>query len=82
MSEIGDVWDALYSGPTSVDLRARSDLMILIQERLTSRAISVEQAARLVKVDPAAVSDLLSGKIDLFTAEELRSILGKLLDDQ
>ena len=56
----------------------RSDLMIRLQELITSRGLTQAEAARLLRVSQPRVSDLLRGRIDLFSTDTLIDMLGDL----
>ncbi len=67
-----NVWEALVDAPKDrVDLKARSDLLILIERRLN--ALQGDKAERL-GMNENRLNDLVSGKIDKFGLTELESI--------
>ena len=73
------VWDAIEeSARDSASMRARADLMITLQEHLRKRGVSQAQAAKLLQVTQPRVSDLMRGKIDLFSSDTLIEMLGRL----
>lgn len=59
-------------------LRVRADLLIQIQERLKARGIKQAEAARLLGVTQPRVSDLVRGRIDLFSVDTLIDMLARL----
>jgi predicted XRE-type DNA-binding protein len=74
-----NVWDAIEdSARDSASMRARADLMIMLQEHLRKRGVSQAQAAKLLQVTQPRISDLMRGKIDLFSSDTLIEMLGRL----
>ena len=73
------VWDAIEdSARDSASMRARAGLMITLQEHLRKRGVSQAQAAKLLQVTQPRVSDLMRGKIELFSSDTLIEMLGRL----
>ena len=63
-----NVWDAIEGNAReAANLRARSELMIALQERLRASKLTQARAAQLLGVTQPRVSDLMRGKIDLFS---------------
>lgn len=72
------VWNAIEGDArVAANLRARSDLMIALQERLRANKLTQAQAAKLLGVTQPRVSDLMRGKIDLFSLETLIDMLAR-----
>jgi predicted XRE-type DNA-binding protein len=66
------VWDALEDTPQEAEnLRLRSVLMMALKDHLTQAGLSQAQAAKLLGVTQPRVSDLLRGKIHLFSLDTL-----------
>lgn len=59
-------------------LLIRSDLMIRVQEVITSRNLTQTEVAGILRVSQPRVSDLLRGRIDLFSTDTLIDMLGYL----
>lgn len=59
-------------------LLIRSDLMIRLQEVINSRDLTQAEAAKILRVSQPRVSDLLRGRIDLFSTDTLIDMLGYL----
>ena len=59
-------------------LLIRSDLMIRLQEVINSRHLTQAEAAGILRVSQPRVSDLLRGRIDLFSTDTLIDMLGYL----
>ena len=70
--------DLGFSSKEAAHLTIRSDLMIRLQELITSRDLTQVQAARILRVSQPRVSDLLRGRIDLFSTDTLIDMLGDL----
>jgi len=59
-------------------LLIRADLMIELQRRLDAKGMSQAAAARLLQVTQPRISDLLRGRIDLFSTDALIDLLARL----
>ena len=56
-------------------LRIRSDLMIQLQKLIESRGLKQAEAAKILRVTQPRVSELLRGRIDLFSTDALIDML-------
>ena len=52
--------------------------MIELQEKIASRGLKQEEAAAMLNVTQPRVSDLLRGRIDLFSTDALIDMLARL----
>lgn len=59
-------------------LLVRADLMIQVQKLLASRGLKQRTTAKLLNVTQPRVSDLLRGRIDLFSTDALIDMLARL----
>lgn len=59
-------------------LLIRADLMIQVQKIITSRRLKQKTAAKILRVTQPRVSDLLRGRIDLFSTDALIDMLARL----
>ena len=59
-------------------LLVRADLMIQIQKLIASRRLKQSEAAKVLGVTQPRVSDLLRGRIDLFSTDALIDMLARL----
>ena len=59
-------------------LLVRADLMIQIQKLIRSRGLKQRTAAKILGVTQPRVSDLLRGRIDLFSTDALIDMLARL----
>jgi predicted XRE-type DNA-binding protein len=59
-------------------LLVRSDLLITLQKAIASRGMKQTEAAKALKVTQPRVSDLLRGRIDLFSTDTLIDMLALL----
>ena len=57
-------------------LRVRADLMIAIRQLITDRKLTQVRAAKLLGVTQPRVSDLVRGKLSLFSIDALVEMLG------
>lgn len=59
-------------------LLVRSDLMIRVQKLIASRRLKQAEVAKILGVTQPRVSDLLRGRIDLFSTDALIDMLARL----
>lgn len=59
-------------------LLVRADLLIQVQKVIKAKALTQAQAAKLLRVTQPRVSDLLRGRIDLFSTDALIDMLARL----
>jgi predicted XRE-type DNA-binding protein len=59
-------------------LLIRADLLIHLQKAIDSRDMTQVQVARMLRVTQPRVSDLLRGRIDLFSTDALIDMLARL----
>ena len=59
-------------------LLIRADLLIQVQKLIASRRLKQREAAKLLRVSQPRVSDLLRGRIDLFSTDALIDMLARL----
>ena len=75
----GDVFRDLGFPPEEAEhLRIRSDLLIELQKTIGKRHLKQAAAARLLGVTQPRVSDLMRGRIDLFSTDTLIDMLARL----
>ena len=66
------VWDAIEDTPAEAEnMKLRSELMIALDQHITKNKISQGAAAKLFGVTQPRISDLLRGKINLFSLDAL-----------
>ena len=59
-------------------LLIRSDLMVELQKAISSRGLKHAAAAKILQVPQPRLTDLLRGRVDLFTTDTLIDMLGRL----
>ena len=70
--QYSSVWDAIEDTPVATEnMKLRSALMMSLKEHITNAGLSQSQAATLFGVTQPRVSDLVRGKIDLFSLDSL-----------
>ena len=75
----GNVFRDLGFPPDEAEhLRIRSDLLIQLQKIISSRRLKQAEAAKLLGVTQPRVSDLMRGRIDLFSVDTLIDMLARL----
>jgi len=75
----GNVFRDLGFGPEEAEhLLVRADLMIQLQKLITSRRLKQREAAKALRVTQPRISNLLRGRIDLFSTDALIDMLARL----
>ena len=75
----GNVFRDLGFPPDKAEhLLVRADLMIRLEKELRSRRVKQAQAATLLGISQPRVSDLLRGRVELFSADTLIDMLARL----
>lgn len=75
-SSTGNVFrDLGFSKEESEHLLIRADLLIQVQKAIVSRRLKQAEAAKILRVTQPRVSDLLRGRIDLFSTDSLIDML-------
>jgi predicted XRE-type DNA-binding protein len=59
-------------------LRVRADLLIQIQKALKTKGVKQAEAAKVLGVTQPRISDLVRGRIDLFSVDSLIDMLARL----
>lgn len=70
--------DVGFPAEQAEHLLVRSDLLIQLQKAIASRGMKQAEAAKVLKVTQPRVSDLLRGRLDLFSTDTLIDLLGRL----
>jgi predicted XRE-type DNA-binding protein len=74
----GNVFRDLGFGRKEAEsLRLRAELMVELKRLIQARKLTQRSAAKLFGVTQPRVSDLVRGRIDLFSIEALINMLGK-----
>lgn len=75
----GNVFRDLGFSPEEAEhLKVRADLMIQLQKSIASPRLKQAAAAKILRVTQPRVSDLLRGRIDLFSTDALIDMLARL----
>jgi predicted XRE-type DNA-binding protein len=78
-SSSGNVFHDLgFTAQEAEHLVIRADLLIQIQKVATTQRLKQAQLAKLLQVSQPRVSDLLRGRLHLFSIETLIDMLGRL----
>src|SRR5947207_12047432 len=70
--------DLGFSKEESEHLLVRADLLIQVQKAIASKGLKQAEAARVLRVTQPRISDLLRGRIDLFSTDALIDMLASL----
>ena len=74
----GNVFKDLgFTSEEAEHLKIRSDLMIQLQKLISVRGLTQAQAAKILGVTQPRVSDLLRGRIDLFSTDAIIDMLAR-----
>ena len=72
LQHFDSVWDAIEdTSAMAENMKVRSGLMIALKEHIKSGKLSQDEAARLLGVTQPRISDLMRGKINLFSLDTL-----------
>jgi len=70
------IWDAIEDDPAMAEsMKLRSMLMMALAEHIKSAGLSQAEAAKLFAVTQPRISDLIRGKITLFSIDSLVAML-------
>jgi predicted XRE-type DNA-binding protein len=70
--QFASVWDAIEDTPAEAEnMKLRSTLMMTLKNHLISTGLSQVEAAKLLNVTQPRLSDLMRGKINLFSIDTL-----------
>ena len=70
--------DLGFSGDEAEYLKLRAELMVNLQKVITARGLKQAEAAKLLGVTQPRVSDVMRGRIDLFSIDTLIDMLARL----
>lgn len=69
--------DVGFSSEEAAHLSVRSELLLRLQKVIAERGLTQTEAAQLLGVTQPRVSDLMRGRIDLFSTDSLIDMLAK-----
>lgn len=69
--------DVGFSREEAEHLAIRADLLIQLQKLIASRRLKQAEVARVLRVSQPRVSDLLRGRVDLFSTDSLIDMLAR-----
>jgi predicted XRE-type DNA-binding protein len=70
--------DLGFSGDEAAYLQVRAELMAQLQQVITARGLKQAEAAARLGVTQPRVSDLMRGRLDLFSTDTLIDMLARL----
>lgn len=70
--------DLGFSADEAEHLLIRADLLIQLQKVIASRGLTQAKAAKILRVTQPRVSDVLRGRIDLFSTDSIIDMLARL----
>lgn len=68
------IWDAIEDATEAENIKLRAQLMRAIVNHIEKRKLSQAAAAKLMGVTQPRISDLVRGKVDLFSIDMLISM--------
>ncbi|MGQ2969254.1 MAG: helix-turn-helix domain-containing protein [Allorhizobium sp.] len=77
--EYENIFDVITDSPAeAADLQFRADLILTLRRLLEERKLRQAEIAEALGVSQPRVSELMRGKIDLFSADKLIGLLARL----
>jgi predicted XRE-type DNA-binding protein len=77
--EFDNIFDVMTDSPAeAADLQFRADLMLTLRKLLEEKKLRQAEIAEALGVSQPRVSELMRGKIDLFSADKLIGFLARL----
>jgi predicted XRE-type DNA-binding protein len=71
-----NVWDAIEKNPVEAEgLKLRSSLMLALKRHIVRQGLTQAEAAKLFRVTQPRISNLMRGKIELFSLDTLVDML-------
>lgn len=78
-NQISSVWDALEDTPEEAEnMKIRSALLIALIAHVREKDLSQTEAAKFFGVTQPRISDLMRGKVDLFSLDTLVNLAAKI----
>jgi predicted XRE-type DNA-binding protein len=72
-----NVWDAIEDTPAQAEnMKLRSALIMALKDHILRAGLSQSEAAKLLGVTQPRISDLMRGKIALFSLDTLVNMIG------
>jgi predicted XRE-type DNA-binding protein len=76
--KFASVWDAIEDTQSqAASMKAKAELLIALQQSITASGLTQTAAAKQLGVTQPRISDLMRGRIDLFSLETLIDLLGR-----
>lgn len=71
-----NIWDAIEQDTAEAEnMKLRSHLMMSLEQHIRAKKLTQSQAAHLLNVTQPRISDLMNGKINLFSIDTLVNML-------
>ncbi len=70
--------DLGFSGDAAAHLTLRAELMVHLQKVIAARGVKQAEVAKLLGVAQSRVSDVMRGRLDLFSIDTLIDMLARL----
>lgn len=76
-SRFQSVWDAIEGPKEAASLKARADVAHALIGEIERRSLTQSRAAALLRVTQPRISDLMRGRLDLFSLDTLVEMAGR-----
>ena len=77
-SRFASVWDAIEKPSDAASLKARAEVALALIEEIERRSLTQSRAAALCRVTQPRISDLMRGRLDLFSLDTLIDMAGRV----
>jgi predicted XRE-type DNA-binding protein len=77
-NRFASVWDALEKPKEAASLKARAEVAHALLDEIERRSLTQSRAAALLGVTQPRVSDLVRGRLDLFSLDTLVEMAGRV----
>jgi len=77
-SRFATVWDAIEKPKDAASLKARAEVAHALVREIERRMLTQSRAAALLQVTQPRVSDLMRGRLDLFSLDTLVELAGRV----
>ena len=74
-----NVWDAIEDTPAQAEnMKLRSALIMALKDHIARMGLNQSEAAKLLGVTQPRISDLMRGRLDLFSLDTLVEMAGRV----
>jgi predicted XRE-type DNA-binding protein len=77
-NRFASIWDAIEKPKEAASLKARAEVAHALIEEIERRSLTQSRAATLLGVTQPRISDLMRGRLDLFSLDTLVEMAGRV----